>query len=102
MPGYEKVISSVRRINMALEITPEQRSAFQSSPEPCLHLHDPETNKVNLLVEQGVEPDFNAAHIDYMRQGLIEASKQVSEGLVEPWNRDVIRIGGQKKLDSTN
>lgn len=86
---------------MSLELSPEQRIALSNTTEPCLHLHDPQTNKVYLLIEQGVEPEIETAHLDYMRSGLKLAAEQAAQGLAEPWNRETIRAGGKKKLDAS-
>ncbi len=80
-------------------ITNEQRDALASSEDPCIHLHDPETNKVYVLIEQGVEPEFEQAHLEYMRAGLKQAAEQVVRGEVEPWDKSAIRSAGQQRLD---
>ena len=85
---------------MSLELTPEQRLALANSNEPCLHLHDPQTNKVYLLIEQGTAPEIEQDHLRYMQAGLEAATNQVAKGDLEPWDATLVRSRGEAKLDN--
>ena len=66
---------------MPIELTPEQRQAVLAGAGLPLHIHDPQTQKVYLLIEQGVEPTLEEA---YIRGGLDLARDASDGGGVDP------------------
>jgi len=59
---------------MPIDLTPEQRQAALANEGQPLHIHDTESQKVFLLIEQGVEPTLDE---EYIRQGLQVARQQI-------------------------
>lgn len=84
---------------MSIEITPAQRSALEAAGAPCIHLHDPETSKVYLLIEEGVAPEIDGEHVAYMRKGLDVAEEQVAQGKVRAWSTEEIISRGNQLLN---
>ena len=71
------------------QLTPELRQALQDRPGQPIHIEDAETDKVYLLIEQGVVPTLDN---QYIGEGLELAREQIESG--ETSNRpigDVIR-----------
>ena len=62
---------------MQFELTPDQRQAILSGAGEPLHIHDPQTQKVYLLIEQGAEPTLEE---EYIRRGLELARQQIANG----------------------
>lgn len=62
---------------MSFELTPDQREAVLANAGLPLHIHDTESNRVYLLIEQGVEPRLDA---EYVQSGLDTARKQIELG----------------------
>lgn len=62
---------------MPIDLTPEQRQAALANEGMPLHIHDAESQKVFLLIEQGVEPTLDE---EYIRQGLQVAREQIERG----------------------
>jgi len=62
-----------------LQLTPEQRQALAAHPGQPVHIEDGETQKVYLLIEQGVVPTLEE---EYIRQGLETARGQIARGEV--------------------
>ncbi|MDC0936487.1 hypothetical protein OAS39_09375 [Pirellulales bacterium] len=59
---------------MSIDLTPEQRRAALASGGKPLHIHDSESQRVFLLIEQGVEPALDE---EYIRHGLQVAREQI-------------------------
>ena len=62
---------------MAFELTPDQRQAVLANAGLPLHIHDAESQKVFLLIEQGAEPSLDA---EYLGEGLQTAREQIARG----------------------
>ena len=62
---------------MSIDLNPEQRQAALASEGKPLHIHDSGSQKVFLLIEQGVEPTLDE---EYIRQGLQVAREQIQRG----------------------
>ena len=62
-----------------LQLTPEQRQALAARPGEPVHIADEQTQKVYLLVEEGVVPSLDE---EYIRQGLEIARGQITRGEV--------------------
>ena len=62
---------------MTIDLTPEQRKAALANAGMPLHIHDAESQKVFLLIEQGIEPTLDK---EYIRQGLQVAREQIERG----------------------
>jgi len=60
---------------MTFELTPEQRQAVIAGDGAPLHIHDAETQKVFVLIEQGAEPALDE---EYVRSGLEVARQQIA------------------------
>ncbi len=60
------------------QLTPELQQAFLSRPGELLHIHDEETHKDYLIIEQGVMPTLDE---QYIRDGLALARRQIADGL---------------------
>jgi hypothetical protein len=62
-----------------IQLTPEQREALLVHPGQPVHIADPQTHKVYLLLEQGAVPELEA---DYIKEGLELARAQIARGEV--------------------
>ncbi|HEY4232604.1 MAG TPA: hypothetical protein VGM76_04205 [Lacipirellulaceae bacterium] len=62
-----------------VQLTSEQRQAILATPGEPIHIEDPETQKVYLLVEEGAFPQLEEA---YIRQGLDLARQQIANGQI--------------------
>ncbi len=81
------------------EFTPEQVQALQSQPGQALHVAVAETNKVYLLVEEGL---LSTLDEDYIRQGLAHAANQVAQGDEDEWDPEEIKAAGRDLLSRRN
>jgi hypothetical protein len=72
-----KPIRNPFKDSMTIHLTPEQRQAALANEGMPIHIHDAETQKVFLLVEQGVEPTLDE---EYIGQGLQVARQQIQRG----------------------
>jgi hypothetical protein len=77
------------------EFTPEQVQFLQSQQGHALHVSVAETNKVYLLVEEGL---LSTLDEDYIRQGLAHAANQVALGDESEWSPDEIKAAGRDLL----
>jgi hypothetical protein len=64
-------------LNSSFQLTPEQREALSVHPGQPIHIADPETRKVYLVLEQGALPELEA---DYIQKGLELARAQIARG----------------------
>ncbi|MDZ4657181.1 MAG: hypothetical protein SH868_06330 [Bythopirellula sp.] len=62
---------------MSFELTPDQRQAVLANAGLPLHIHDSESKKVFLLIEQGSEPLLDD---EYIGEGLRVAREQIARG----------------------
>ena len=83
---------------MSFELTPEQRDAVRASDGTPLHIHDTETQKVFLLIEQGEEPTLEEG---YIRQGLQLARQQIEDGKLGTTNIEEILVKARQRRTST-
>ncbi len=60
-----------------LQLTPEQREALQDNVGQPVHITDPATRKVYILLEQGTLPELEE---EYIREGLELARQQIAGG----------------------
>lgn len=72
---------------MSFELTPDQRQAVLANAGLPLHIHDSESQRVFLLIEQGAEPLLDA---EYLGAGLQAAREQIARGEVGTRNIDAI------------
>lgn len=64
---------------MSFEFTPDQREAVLACEGLPLHIHDRESDKVFLLIEQGTEPQLDE---EYIAEGLKIAREEIARGEV--------------------
>jgi hypothetical protein len=77
------------------EFTPEQvRLLHNKSGEP-VHVSVKETNKVYLVIEEGVVPTLDD---DYIRLGLAHAAEQAKHGDEGEWDLEEIKAAGRALL----
>ena len=81
------------------EFTPEQLQVLQSHQGQALHIPVAETNRVYLLVEEGVLPTLDE---DYIRRGLAHAAEQVAQGDEREWDPEEIKAAGRELLAQRN
>ncbi len=81
------------------EFTPEQLALLQSQDGQPLHVPDQTTQKVYLVVEEGVIPTLDEA---YIRQGLAHAAEQAAQGGEQVWSAEEIKAAGRKLLTQRN
>jgi hypothetical protein len=81
------------------EFTPEQLQVLQSQQGQALHIPVAETNKVYLLVEEGMLPTLDE---DYIRQGLTHAAEQAARGCEREWDPEEIKAAGRELLARRN
>jgi hypothetical protein len=77
------------------EFTPEQVQVLQRSAGEPLHIAVKESNKVYLVVEQGVIPSLDE---DYIRRGLAQADESIARGDVKEWDVEEIKAAGRELL----
>jgi len=83
---------------MLFELTPEQRQAVLAGAGQPLHIHDPQTQKVFLLIEQGVEPTLDE---EYIRHGLDLAREQIGQGEVAHGNIEAVIAEAKRRHAQT-
>jgi hypothetical protein len=81
------------------EFTPEQLRVLANSPDQALHIPVAETNKVYLLIEEGVLPTLDE---EYIRNGLAHAAEQSARGEEGPWDPEEIKAAGRALLSKKN
>jgi len=79
----------------SFEFTPQQIRLLEGRGGEPLQVPVKATNKVYLVVEQGVLPVLDD---DYIRRGLAHAAEQVERGEEGPWNSEEIKAAGREKL----
>lgn len=72
---------------MSFELTPDQREAVLANAGLPLHIHDAESNRIYLLIEQGLEPQLDA---EYVQSGLNAAQNQIDRGEVGTRSIDAV------------
>ena len=77
------------------EFTPQQLQVLANNPEQALHISVAETNKVYLLVEEGVLPTLDE---HYNRSGLAHPAEQAAQGDEGPWDPAEIKAAGRARL----
>lgn len=82
-------------LSAGFEFTPDQRRVLASNPEQVLHIPVAETNKVYLVIEEGVLPTLDE---EYIRNGLAHAAEQAAEGAEAVWNPVEIKAAGRALL----
>lgn len=78
-----------------LQLPPELRLALAAQNGQPLHIHDRETQKVYLLMEQGTLPAFEEEELERLLQPALEDE---ARGDVVPLDMDAIRLEGQRML----
>ena len=73
----------------------EQRRVLASNPEQVLHIPVAETNKVYLVIEEGVLPKLDE---EYIKNGLAHAAEQVAQGAEAVWDPVEIKAAGRALL----
>jgi hypothetical protein len=81
------------------EFTPEQLRVLASNPKQALHIPVAETNKVYLLIEEGILPSLDE---DYIRAGLAHAAEQAAGGVEAVWDPAEIKAAGRALLAQQN
>jgi hypothetical protein len=81
--------------NSSFEFTAEQLKLLHNNGGEPLHVPVKETNKVYLVIEEGVIPTLDE---DYMRRGLAHAAEQVERGEVADWDMEEIKAAGRALL----
>ncbi|MGL4512814.1 MAG: hypothetical protein ACRCT8_06960 [Lacipirellulaceae bacterium] len=82
-----------------VSITGEQLEALAQAGGASVELRDPMTSKVYVLFEVSPAPEADAAHIEYMLQGLEEAGEAVARGDVTPWDKEAFLNEMHRKAD---
>jgi hypothetical protein len=77
------------------EFTPEQLQLLQNQSGQPLHVPVGATNKVYLVVEEGLIPTLDE---DYIRRGLSHAAQQLKSGQEQEWSAEEIKAAGRKLL----
>jgi hypothetical protein len=77
------------------EFTPEQVQLLRTKAGEPLHVSVKETNKVYLVVEQGVIPALDE---EYIRRGLAKAAESIARGDIQDWDPDDIKMAGREFL----
>ena len=77
------------------EFTPEQVQLLHNQGGEPLHVPVQETNKVYLVIEEGVIPTLDE---DYIRKGLAHAAEQVERGDEGEWDVEDIKAAGRELL----
>jgi len=77
------------------EFTPEQLQLLQSHQGQAIHIPVAETNRVYLLVEEGLLPTLDE---DYIRRGLAHAAEQAAQGDEREWDPEEIKAAGRELL----
>jgi hypothetical protein len=81
-------------------ITPEQRAAISASGGLPIHIDDPETNKVYLLVEEPLALDH-----EYIQSELAKGIAAAEAGNIVAWDPERIKEEGRRRIafrDTTN
>ncbi|HEX5472756.1 MAG TPA: hypothetical protein VFW73_12770 [Lacipirellulaceae bacterium] len=81
--------------NEAFHFTPEQVQLLESRHGEPLQVPVRETNKVYLVLEEGVLPTLDE---DYIRQGLGHAAEQAARGEESDWDVEEIKAAGRALL----
>ena len=77
------------------EFTPEQVQLLHNHGGEPLHVPVQETNKMYLVIEEGVIPTLDE---DYIRQGLAHAAEQAERGDEGEWDVEEIKAAGRELL----
>jgi hypothetical protein len=77
------------------EFTPEQLQLLQNQGGQPLHVPVGETNRVYLVVEEGLVPTLDE---DYIRRGLSHSAQQAERGQEREWSAEEIKIAGRELL----
>ena len=77
------------------EFTPEQVELLHSKGGEPLHVSVKETNKVYLVIEEGVLSTLDES---YIREGLAHAAEQVVCGDEGDWSVEEIKAAGREML----
>jgi hypothetical protein len=86
-------------LSAGFEFTPQQLRVLASNPEQALHISVAETNKVYLVIEEGVLPTLDE---EYIRNGLAHAAEQSARGEEGPWDPEEIKAAGRALLNEKN
>jgi hypothetical protein len=79
----------------SFEFTPQQIHLLENRGGEPVQVSVKSTNKVYLVIEQGVLPPLDE---ELIRKGLAHASAQVERGEVADWNSAEIKAVGRAKL----
>ena len=79
----------------SFEFTPQQIRLLEGRGGGPIQVPVKSTNKVYLVVEQGLLPTLDE---DYIREGLAHAAAQVERGEVGDWNSEEIKAAGREWL----
>jgi hypothetical protein len=81
--------------NHQFEFTPEQLKLLEGHAGQPLHVSVRHTNKVYLVIEEGVIPTLDE---DYIRRGLLHAAEQAARGDENEWSVDEIKAAGRELI----
>jgi hypothetical protein len=87
--------SRVNKMAMRFQLTPQQRQALSECPTQSFEFEDQETQKVYLVLEQGVLSTLDEA---YVRARLEEGVAAIERGEEEEWDGDSIKADGRRIL----
>jgi hypothetical protein len=77
-----------------IQLSPEQRQAILACPGEPIHIEDEQTQKVYLLLEEGVLPKLEES---YIRQGLDLARQQIASGQVSTVTAEDIKAEARRR-----
>jgi hypothetical protein len=76
-------------------LTPEQRQAIAASGGLPIHVEDPDTHKLYVLLEQ---PHESPLDDEYIRSELAKGIAALEAGERVPWDPDRIKQEGRQRL----
>ncbi len=77
------------------QLTPEQREALAASGGLPVHVEDPDTHKLYVLVEQ---PQDKVLDEEYIRNELSKGLAAIEVGDRVPWDAERIKQEGRRRL----
>lgn len=77
------------------QITPEQRQALAASGGVPIHVEDPDTHKLDVLIEQ---PQNVPLDNEYIRSELAKGVAAIEAGERLPWDAERIKQEGRRRL----
>ena len=81
--------------SLPFEFTAEQVELLHNKGGQPLHVPVKETNKVYLVIEEGVIPTLDEG---YVKRGLAHAAEQIERGEIADWDLEEIKAAGRALL----